>query len=116
MAGRVGSPAVTGKALATWLQRQRNTSGCNAYAKFTAEYDKRHVNRTSVTSELAIVAELEAALGLALSLCDCGAVKEAYSDEACVECLELESASHRGVSAETTGRKAGALRRASLQH
>ncbi len=71
--------------------------GCNAY-----------VNRTSVTSEQAIAAELEAALGLVLSLCDCGAVKETYSDDACVECLRLESASHRGVSAKTAGRKAAA--------
>ena len=108
VAGRVGSPAVTGKALSSWLQRQRHTPGCNAYAKFTAEYDKLHVNRTSVTSEQAIAAELETALGLVLSLCDCGAVKEVYSDDACVECLRLESATHRGVSAKTASKKVAA--------
>ena len=108
VADRVGNPVLNGRTLSSWLLRQRGRPTCAAFAKFTAEYDKLHVHRTSVTSEQGIAAELEAALGLALSLCDCGAVKEVYSDGACVECLRLESASHnRGVSAKSAGKKTG---------
>ena len=108
IAERVGHAKLTGKALARWLNAQRSKPGCEAYATFTKEFDRVYVNRTSVSAEQDIAAELEAALGMMLSLCDCGAVKEVYSDEACVECLRLDGAARRGVPAKAEGgRKRG---------